>query len=167
MVEKKPTPKLVEPRAGRPNMPGYGVPRSRRGLLPWSWARERLEKSHNYVMITMQPGPQPHAMPVWGIWFEGKFYFSTGRQSRKAKNLSKNPRCTICNERIHEAVIVHGRAKEVTNPKLIERLGVPYHAKYKPWKLDPALGPVYAVTPRVAFGMYEKKFTAAATRWKF
>ena len=95
------------------------------------------------------------------------FYFSTGRTSRKAKNLAKNDRCVVCNERADEAVIVEGTAKEVTDAKLIKRLGGPYHAKYKPWKLDPEMGPIYAVTPHVVFGMYEKKFSTSATRWDF
>ena len=27
--------------------------------------------------------------------------------------------------------------------------------------------PIYAVRPRVVFGLYEKKFMSSATRWKF
>jgi hypothetical protein len=106
-------------------------------------------------------------MPVWGIWVEDVFYFSTGRKSRKARNLARNPRCVVCNERADEAVIVEGVAREVTSEARLARLAAPYHAKYRPWKLDPDMGPVYAVRPRVVFGMYEKRFAAAATRWRF
>jgi general stress protein 26 len=148
-------------------MPGYGIPKSTRGLLPWKWAEQRLKTSHNYWLVTSRPGGAPHAMPVWGIWVDSVFYFSTGRTSRKAKNLARNNHCVVCNERANEAVIVEGTAKEVKDPKLLKRLGVPYHAKYKPWKLDPEMGPVFAVVPRVAFGMYEKKFSTSATRWDF
>jgi hypothetical protein len=155
------------PKAQRPNIPGYGLPAGRRGLLPWSWAEQRLKKSHNYWIVTSRPSGAPHAMPVWGIWVDSVFYFSTGRASRKSKNLAKNKHCVVCNELAHEAVIVEGTAKEVKDAKLIRRLGVPYHAKYKPWKLDPAMGAIYAVAPRVVFGMYEKKFATSATRWTF
>jgi general stress protein 26 len=148
-------------------MPGYGLPKGKRGLLPWRWAEQRLKKSHNYWIITARPNGAPHAMPVWGIWVDSVFYFSTGRTSRKAKNLAKNKHCVVCSELAHEAVIVEGIAKEVKDAKLIQRLGVPYHAKYKPWKLDPAMGSIYAVPPRVVFGMYEKKFATSATRWTF
>ncbi len=159
--------KTKPPRAKRPHMPGYGVPKSTRGLLSWKWAEQRLKKSHNYWMVTSRPGGAPHAMPVWGIWVDSVFYFSTGRTSRKAKNLTRNGHCVVCNELAEEAVIVEGVAKEVKDAKLIEQLGAPYHAKYKPWKLDPEMGPVYAVTPRIVFGMYEKKFSMSATRWDF
>jgi general stress protein 26 len=148
-------------------MPGYGVPRGRQGLLSWGWAERRLTQSHNYTLITVRPNGTPHAMPVWGIWVEAAFYFSTGRRSRKARNLARNARCVVCTERADQAVIVEGVAKEVKDEKVLARLARPYHAKYKPWKLDPELGPVYAVRPRVAFGMHEKRFASAATRWRF
>ena len=34
---------MTEPRGDRPHVPGYGIPESVDGILPWSWARERLE----------------------------------------------------------------------------------------------------------------------------
>jgi general stress protein 26 len=157
----------LAPRASRPHMPGYGLPPGNQGLLPWRWANERLSKSHNYWLVTTKPDGAPHAMPIWGIWVNAVFYFSTGRQSRKAKNLTANPHCVVLNERADEAVILEGVAKEVTDRAEIRRLGVPYHAKYEPWKLDPKLGPIYAVRPVVAFGMAEEEALQAATRWTF
>jgi nitroimidazol reductase NimA-like FMN-containing flavoprotein (pyridoxamine 5'-phosphate oxidase superfamily) len=156
-----------KPRSERPSIADYGIPESRKGLLPWAWAEQRLKKSHNYWVITSYPDGRPHAMPVWGVWVDGAFYFSTGRGTRKAYNLAQNPNCVVCNERAQEAVIVHGIAQEVTNAERIRELSKPYYRKYKPWKLDPAMGAIYEVRPTLALGMYEKKFAAAATRWKF
>jgi general stress protein 26 len=155
------------PTASRPYMPGYGLPTDEKGLLPWKWAADHLAKSHSYWIATVRPEGRPHAMPVWGIWVDSVFYFSTGRDSRKSKNLTANPHCVVCTADPEDGVIVEGVAEEVTDPARIKKLGVPYHKKYKPWKLDPKLGPVYAVRPRVAFGMWEKKFAEAATRWRF
>ena len=157
----------VTPTADRPHMPGYGVPSTRHGVLPWKWAEQRLVRSHNYFLCTVRPDGAPHAMPIWGVWVAGIFCFSTGRESRKAKNLAANPRCVICNEISKEAVIVQGRAGELTDSDRIKELGRSYARKYKPWKLDPKLGPIFVVRPTVVFGMYEKKFAQAATRWKF
>jgi nitroimidazol reductase NimA-like FMN-containing flavoprotein (pyridoxamine 5'-phosphate oxidase superfamily) len=148
-------------------MPGYGVPRGRQGLLSWGWAERRLTRSHNYTVITVRPNGTPHAMPVWGVWVDTAFYFSTGRRSRKARNLARNARCVVCTERADQAVIVEGVAREVKDEKVLARVARRYDAKYRPWKLDPELGPVYAVRPRVAFGMHEKRFASAATRWRF
>src|ERR1700747_2564925 len=133
------------PRAGRPHMPGYGVPTSRQGLLPWRWAEQRLKKSHNYFLITTRSDGTPHAMPIWGIWVDATFCFSTGRQSSKAKNLAERPKCIVCNELTDEAVIVEGTAAELTDAERIRQLGQVYQRKYAPWELDPRLGPIFLV----------------------
>jgi len=147
-------------------MPGYGLPRGTKGLLSWDWAETRLTRSHNYWLVTTRPEGAPHAMVVWGIWFDGRFYFSTGRESRKARNLAANPWCVVCTEKANEAVIIEGAAAEVTDAAKMERLGAPYHKKYKPWKLDPSMGGIYEVRPRAAFGLLEESFKSA-TRWTF
>ena len=67
----------ASPAPARPRMPGYGIPTSASGLLPWKWAEGRLAKSHNYWLITVRPDHAPHAMPIWGVWHERRFYFST------------------------------------------------------------------------------------------
>ena len=163
----RPTPATAkQPKVTRPHIPGYGMPRGSTGLLPWPWAEQRLRRSHNYWMMTVRPEATPHAMPVWGIWVDNRFYFSTGARSRKARNLQANPACIICTERTAEAVIVEGRAAIVSDPSVVQRLAPVYHRKYKPWKLDPEMGPIFEVRPRVAFAMYEKRFKDA-TRYSF
>jgi pyridoxine/pyridoxamine 5'-phosphate oxidase len=157
------------PTAARPYMPGYGLPKGKKGLLPWSWAEERLKKSHQYWISTTRPDGAPHTMVVWGLWIDGNFYFSTGRTSRKARNLAKNPRCVICNDNAGEAVIVEGTAARRqlnSDPAFGKRFAQLYKQKYK-YDMSDFSEPVYAVTPHVAFAMYEKKFMASATRWEF
>ncbi len=154
------------PKASRPHMPGYGLPKGTKGLLPWKWAEDRLKKSHNYWITTVRPDGSPHTMVVWGLWLEGAFYFSTGKQSRKARNLAENPRCIVATERAEEAVIVEGEAqltKDTPQLKFFDK----YQKKYK-WDMSAMQEePVYQVRPQRAFGLYEKKFMGAATRWKF
>jgi nitroimidazol reductase NimA-like FMN-containing flavoprotein (pyridoxamine 5'-phosphate oxidase superfamily) len=154
------------PKANRPHMPGYGLPRGQKGLLPWRWAEQRLRRSHNYWLATVRPDRRPHVMPLWGIWVDARFYFSTGGQSRKARNLAANPACIVCTENSAEAVILEGTAAQLRDAAELKRLAPHYARKYKPWTLDPDLGPVFEVRPRVIFGMREKTFNAA-TRWRF
>ena len=62
-------------------MPGYGLPEGNKGLLPWSWAEQRLKRSHNYWVTTVKldgaahnASPfnvSPHTMVVWGLWQDG------------------------------------------------------------------------------------------------
>jgi len=159
-----------EPKASRPHLPGYGIldAASGRGLLRWSWATKRLEKSHNYFVATTRPDGRPHLMAVWGVWAGGAFYFSTGAKSVKARNLAANPRCVVSTERADEAVIVEGIVRRVRGFRPRAPYAAAYKKKYR-WALDPGLGPIFAVRPRLAFGFIEKAnlFTATATRWVF
>ncbi len=50
-------------------------------------------------------------MVVWGLWQDGRLLFSTGSESRKARNLAHNPNCVACTERANEAVTVEGVAE--------------------------------------------------------
>ena len=154
------------PKASRPHMPGYGMPKGTKGLLPWSWAEERLRKSHNYYVMTVRPDGTPHAMPVWGIWADNRFYFSTGATSRKARNLAHNPSCVVCTEQSKEAVVVEGTAAAIDSPARIAELSPSYAKKYKGFALDPKMGPIFEVRPKVAFGLRESTFTST-TRWTF
>lgn len=149
-------------------MPGYGIPDSVEGLLPWSWAAERLAAAHNYFVATARPDGRPHVMPVWGLWLDGAFLFSTGARSRKARNLLGNPHCVVCPENAGEAVIVEGVAEEVTGESLLSQFKDTYFDKYK-WDMDTSQGGIYAVRPRVAFAFIEKAddFPSTATRWIF
>src|SRR5437764_11264107 len=97
------------PKSTRPHIPGYGLPKSKKGLLAWKWAEDRLKKSREYWIATTRPDGRPHVMVIWALWFDGALYFSTGSTSRKARNLAKNPHCTICADNAAEAVIVEGK----------------------------------------------------------
>jgi nitroimidazol reductase NimA-like FMN-containing flavoprotein (pyridoxamine 5'-phosphate oxidase superfamily) len=147
-------------------MPGYGVPEGKKGLLSWSWAKQRLEKSHNYVISTVRPEGSPHTMIIWGLWLDGAFYFSTGKNSRKGRNLATNPKCTLTTDNPAEAVIVEGDAALLDDPAIKRVFAQKYQRKYE-WDMSGFNEPVYELRPRVAFGLYEKKFQNSATRWTF
>ena len=112
----------LEPVASRPHMPGYGLAEGTEGLLHWSWAESRLARSHDYWLATTRPDGRPHLMPVWGIWLERVFYFSTGRHSRKARNLESNAYCVVANDEAREAVVVEGVAHELMDVPLRKQL---------------------------------------------
>ncbi len=157
-------------------MPGYGLPEGNKGLLPWSWAEQRLTKSHNYWITTVKPSgslqTSPHTMVVWGLWQDGRVLFSTGRKSRKARNLAQNANCVVCTELANEAVIVEGIA-EIADVVARRKMLPVYERKYKfdmgVMKADilSMKEPVFAVRPRVVFGLWEKHFVGKSTRWEF
>lgn len=154
------------PKASRPQIPGYGLAKGTKGLLPWSWAEQRLKKSHNYWITTVRPDGSPHTMVVWGLWNDNRFLFSTGGQSRKAKNLAQNPHCIVATEKAAEAVIVEGEAA-AANPDERNYLLTQYAKKYK-WDMSAMREePIFSVRPQTVFGLWEKHFQGKSTRWKF
>jgi Pyridoxamine 5'-phosphate oxidase len=104
---------------------------------------------------------------------DGLFYFSTGAQSRKARNLAKNPHCTICTDQADEAVILEGAVEAERQVETIRNFIPLYEKKYK-WKLG-EIGeslialkdPLFYLRPKIAFGLWEKKFDTSATKWIF
>jgi nitroimidazol reductase NimA-like FMN-containing flavoprotein (pyridoxamine 5'-phosphate oxidase superfamily) len=83
-------------------------------------------------------------MPVWGIWLDGAYYFSTSATSRKGRNLQQNPNCVVCNENAQEAVILEGTAQRLPDSDIPPQAFLDYKSKYG-WKLDPKIGPVFMV----------------------
>lgn len=165
---------MQEPRASRPYWPDAlsksGEDAS--SLKPWSWALERLEKSHNYWIATTRPDRHPHLMIVWGIWWQNAFWFSTGPRTRKAKNIAALPQVVIGTEDAEEAIILEETAEEITDRSVWKQLAKIYNAKYG-GDVEPLLmasdGCVFRVQPRVAFAQDEhaENFADAVTRWRF
>jgi nitroimidazol reductase NimA-like FMN-containing flavoprotein (pyridoxamine 5'-phosphate oxidase superfamily) len=163
----------VDPAPSRPHMPGYGLPEGPDGLMPWSWAEQRLEGSHNYWLATVRQDGRPHMMVVWGLWLGGVFYFSTGSRSRKARNLESNAHCVIGTEQAHEAVVVEGVAEKLRDVNQLKELLSLYQRKYDydmSTMQEDILAlrePIFVVRPSVAFGLEEKTSLQNFTRWRF
>lgn len=158
----------ASPRAGRPFAPGYGIVGADdgKGLLPWTWVAEKMSRCRTFWVATIHADhARPHVMPVWGVWVDDAFFFSTGRKSRKGRNLAANPACTVSNDDGQEAVIVEGSAEKLETPGALERVAAAYKKKYK---MDPrSMGePIFVVRPRTVFGFIEKSFPESATRWE-
>jgi hypothetical protein len=159
----------IEPIPDRPHMPGYGVePASSGGLLDWSWAEQRLARSHDYWLASIHPAGRPHLMPVWGVYLDGSLWCSTGPESRKALNLAANPAVSVATVDAGQPVIVEGVAAAVTDRDAVERFSAAMDAKY---------GTTYGaefysanltlrVDLRQVFGLDTEAFTTSPTRWR-
>lgn len=160
-----------DPEASQPRMFGGYMGSAK---LPWTWATERLNRAHNYWIVTTRSDGRPHSRPVWGVWLNDTFYFSTG--SLAASNLVTRPAITVHLESGSEVVIIEGVAEAVNNAALVEQVVSLYNQKYN-WTLDPHKlpDPFYAVRPKVAFGWHfeeselnpESSGLGTATRWYF
>lgn len=121
----------LSPVSSRPHAPSsYGIATPREGLLPWSWAVERLAAARNYWVASVSADGVPHAMPVWGLWLGDAFWFGTDRASRKARNLVGNPRLSVHLESGDEVVILEGVVTEARDGAALESFAAAYEAKY-------------------------------------
>jgi PPOX class probable F420-dependent enzyme len=161
------------PHVSRPYMPGYGIagPGEGSGLLPWSWAAERLTRSRNYWVASVWPDGRPHAMPVWGMWDDAVLWFSSSAGSRKTRNLAADPRCCVTTEDAADPVVIEGTAEIVTGQPLLQRVIDLMNAKYGTEMrvdfLDPARNATIRVRPQRVFGLRSGDFTGSPTKWAF
>ncbi len=176
----------IQPRTSRPSVPkGYGLlpPNEGSGLLSWNWVVERMVNARNYWIVTTSPDGAPHVMPVWGLWMNrasdgqvgsqppGAVYFSTARDSRKARNIDANSRMAVHLESGDEVVVLEGHAEEVADAATLKDFVDAYLVKYQTnVEVSPealANSPVIRLRLRKAFAWTEKDYPGGATRWQF
>jgi nitroimidazol reductase NimA-like FMN-containing flavoprotein (pyridoxamine 5'-phosphate oxidase superfamily) len=164
---------VSEPIAARPYMPGYGItPASQgNGLLPWSWAEQRLVRSHDYWLSSVSADGRPHLMPVWAVWHAGQLWFSSSNGSRKARNLSARPWCSLATDNPLEPVVAFGQARRVTAAEELAAMlaaeNAKYHTSYGSEMVDPAANSVFAIRPDWLFALDSADFTGSPTRFEF
>jgi hypothetical protein len=158
-----------EPRAERPHIPGGYLEPKR---LAWPWAESRLVEARNYWIASVTDSGRPHARPVWGVWLDQRFYFSSG--SRIRANVLARANVSVNLESGDECVIVEGVAAELQDAGTLRRVADAYNAKYH-WNVEPTPGEFFEVVPRVAFGWLcdgtgrdgGALYSQTATRWRF
>ena len=160
---------IIDPDAPvQPNRPyiahaEYGVPKTIKGVLPWSHAVERLQKSKNYWIGTVSPEGKPHTMPTWGVWVDNTLYFGGGPQTRWSRNLAENPAVAVHLESGDDVIVLEGTVGRITDPDdpKVKSIDDPYEAKYG---MRHGI-PLWMLRPRVVFAW--TKFPNDMTRWKF
>jgi Pyridoxamine 5'-phosphate oxidase len=160
---------MSEPRVDRPVVPGYGIPDTIDGVLPWTWARDRLERATIYWLATAGSDAAPHLVPIWGAWVADRWYVEGGA-TRWQRHLRENPQLAIHVEFGDEVVIVEGRAIELAGPgePLSSRILAGFE-KYRPgYAADAAnwsAGGLWELRPTKAFAW--SVFPTDMTRFRF
>ena len=105
--------------------------------------------------------------PVGALWMDGSFWFQTGPATKKARNVAREPRCSVAVSIRDADVVVEGDAERVTEPAALARAAEAWAAQGWPAEVDdsgsgitatfnaPAQGPppwnVYRVKARSGF----------------
>ncbi|MFN7948344.1 MAG: pyridoxamine 5'-phosphate oxidase family protein [Blastocatellia bacterium] len=159
------------PLVSRPVMPkDYGIPKDKKGLLPWSHVTERMQAAKVYWVCTVSPDGHPHATPVDGVWVDDRLYFGGSPRTRRHRNLAANPAACIHLESGSDVVILHGEARELHAPArtLTTRLAAASKEKYgyafTPEQYETMPG-VLEFSPRLVLAW--KEFPKDVTRFQF
>ncbi len=144
------------------------MPKGTKGMLAWDAVEKKIAAAHTYWICTTRPDGRPHTMPVWAVWVDGALYFGTDRESRKARNIQVSPAIAAHLELLDEAVILEGKAEEVTDRAKLPPVDAAYNKKYK-MKLTDAPGDLFVVKlwPNVVFAWTERQFSTSPTRFEF
>jgi PPOX class probable F420-dependent enzyme len=167
----------------------YGTP-----LLEWSKIDDRLGQGvtqapgaggpnrHTCWLATINPDGSPHVTGIGALWTDGTFWFETGRNTRKGKNLARDPRCTVSVATQEFDLVVEGEAQLVTEPTTVAEMAARWAAEGWPATVDetgsaltaeysaPSAGRppwfVYRITPKSATALLTVE-PGGATRWRF
>lgn len=137
---------------------------------------------HTCWLATINPDGAPHVAAVGALWVDGMFWFETGDRTRKARNVARDPRCTISVAASEFDLVVEGEAEKVTDPAAVAAMAERWAAGGWPCRVDdtgqaltapfsaPSAGPppwfVYRIRPRSATALATVE-PGGATRWRF
>jgi hypothetical protein len=166
------------------------------GLPPIEWAEveaqlvdllmhddPRSPDRSTFWLTTLDADGRPHVTSVGALWHAGSAWFQTGEHTRKAKNVTRDPRCTISVATKGFDVMVSGVARRVTTPKVVAEIAALWAGSGWPAQPDdagtgitapfnaPTLGPppwfVYEVVPETATAVGTTEETPGSMRWRF
>src|SRR5262245_1507209 len=65
---------------------------------------------HTCWLATIDRDGRPHVAGIGATWVDGAFWFETGQATRKARNLARDPRCTLAVATHEFDLVVDGEA---------------------------------------------------------
>ena len=61
----------------------------------WDDIDQRLSAAQLYWLVTVRRDGRPHAVPLCGVWHGGAFFFATGDEEQKMRNLDVNQHVAV------------------------------------------------------------------------
>ena len=162
------------------NLDIYGA-----GALPWSRATDALGDGATGAetasfLGTVRPDGRPHAAGIGVVHHDGDLWFTSGPDTRKSRNLTENPACTISLRLDGIDLVVEGEAHRVTDTSTIEEIAALYReggwpaqaegdaltAPYSAQSAGPPPWHLYRLRIGTAFGVGLRE-PYGASRWRF
>ena len=162
------------PAASRPHIEGYGIPKTKRGMVSWNDVSRAFAGVPRYWIATTDVDGAPHVQQHWGVFSDGRFFFEGGPNTRWARNLARDPRAVVTAERLGLAIMLEGSVRAMTpDADLAERLVKGFARKYQrtdaytPSPENWANDGLREMTPVRAFAWRYRSFVKSATRFAF
>jgi hypothetical protein len=137
---------------------------------------------HTCWLATINEDGTPHLTGVGALWVDGAFYFETAMTSRKGRNLTRDPRCSMSVATDEFDLVADGLASVVDDPAVVAEMAGRWAAEGWPARVD-ATGlaltaefsaPSAGSPPWHVYRMVLRQATAVltvqpggATRWRF
>ena len=161
-------------------------------LLDWAAIEAQLEvgitqvpdsggpNRHTCWLATINPDGSPHVTGIGAMWADNAFWFETGPETRKGRNLARDSRCVL-SVAIHDFdLVVEGTAAQITEPRTVAAMATRWADEGWPARVDgtgmaltadfsaPSAGPppwfVYRVNAQAITGLATTT-PGGATRW--
>lgn len=137
---------------------------------------------HSSWLTTLNADGGPHTTGIGALWADGAFWFETGPGTRKARNVARDPRCSLALAVQEFDLVVEGTAARVTDPGLVAARAADWAAGGWPCVVDesgvaltapftaPSGGPppwhVYRIEASSMVALLTVE-PGGATRWRF
>jgi pyridoxine/pyridoxamine 5'-phosphate oxidase len=162
--------------------------------LDWNQILARLEQPipqapnsrgpnrHTVWLATINPDGRPHLTGVGAEFVDGAFWFVSGDQTQKSRNLARDARCALTLSTQEFDLVLEGEAQKVTEPPTVAQMAARYAAGGWPARVDesgaaliaeysaPSAGPppwhIYRLVAQRATVVSTTE-PGGATRWDF
>ena len=91
---------------------------------------------HSCWLTTLNEDGGPHTTGIGAQWHDDTWWFETGKETRKGRNVARDPRCTIAVAAHDFDLVVEGVAELVTDPAVVAELAEVWASGGWPCRVD-------------------------------
>jgi len=89
-------------------------------------------------LATVNEDGSPHVTAVGALWVDGAYWFQTGAGTRKSRNVTRDPRCSVALSVSEADVVIEGDAVRVTDHDALARIAKAWSDQGWPAEPDPS-----------------------------
>lgn len=107
--------------------------------LAWPDVRRAAAAADLCWLTTVRSDGRPHTRPVLAVWLGDRCFTATNPTTRKARNLAKDPRCSLATSTPELDITIEGVAADVDDDALLAAIADAY-ARSHGWEVTVDVG---------------------------